>query len=1040
MEHKNETINSNSEIGSGITFETYGEYKRTLEKLLSLPNTGIAISSPEKGWILVSDALCEILEYTREELFQTTWAQITHPDDTEKDLTQFNKILNGEINKYHLNKRYISKTGQTIHVELSVDCIRRDDGSVKYLIAVVHDITKLMELTKSLSGERQKYLLTLQSIGDGVISTDADGNIQFMNSVAEDLTGWTTDDAKDNDLQTVFHVINADTRERVENPVDKVKRKGVTVGLANHTVLISKKGDEIVIADSAAPIQDDAGDLVGIVMVFRDMRKEEQMAAEEREKNRLSAMLDALPSNVYIVDPNTYEILYVNQALARTFNDDLVGKKCYEALQGFDEPCEFCTNEIILETPEEPYKWEYHNPISDADYYIHDQMIRWPDGRMVRFESALDISERKRLIREKNIAIKHEIERLQTILDSLPFIIYIVDPETYEIIFVNKKLADTFETKLVGKTCYRALQNKDEPCEFCTNDIIMKNPGEPYEWEFHNPLVNIDYLISDRMIKWPDGRLLRFESALDITEKNKLIDELSETKNRFSTLVNNIPQRVFHKNSDSIYMACNEPYAEDLNTTSKAIIGTTDFDHYPKEMAKKYRADDQRIMEQGEIVQFEEEYVKNGQKRIVETTKVPLRDRNREVMGLLGVFSDITERKKLEKERQKALYDLRERVKEMTCVDQISDLVQETNSSFAEKMKIAVDKIPPGFLHPDRTSVRISVLEEEYKSENFTLSKHTLSAPIYQQYLPVNHNDDKIDINYSTEKNVGSVEVFYLPEESAEEDFNPFLVEEENLVKRIADIISKLVTKEKYQESIIRTAKRLKQSNRELEQFAYVASHDLQEPLRMVSSYLQLIERRYKGELDKDADEFIAYAVDGANRMKKLIQDLLSFSRVTTRGNKATKFNPIEIIKDIEVSHKIIIEENNAKLLYTEFPEIKADRSQFKMILTNLIQNAIKFRSDQDPKIKIECKETPDYWTFSVEDNGIGFESKYADRIFNIFERLHSSDEYSGTGIGLALVKRIIERHHGKVWAESDGEGKGSSFHFTIPKNGGEYL
>ena len=230
----------------------------------------------------------------------------------------------------------------------------------------------------------------------------------------------------------------------------------------------------------------------------------------------------------------------------------------------------------------------------------------------------------------------------------------------------------------------------------------------------------------------------------------------------------------------------------------------------------------------------------------------------------------------------------------------------------------------------------------------------------------------------------------------------------------------------------------LARSNAELEQFAYVASHDLQEPLRMIASYLQLLQRKYQGELDDKADKYIYFAVDGASRMQSLINDLLEFSRVTT---KAREFEPADcefilnqVLSDLEVS----IKENEATISYDSLPEIMADYTQLAQVFQNLISNAIKFRSKEAPKIHISAEKEGNQWLFSVQDNGIGIDPKYSERIFEVFKRLHKREEYPGTGIGLSICKKIVERHGGHIWVESE-LGKGSTFYFTLPVNPREF-
>jgi signal transduction histidine kinase len=239
------------------------------------------------------------------------------------------------------------------------------------------------------------------------------------------------------------------------------------------------------------------------------------------------------------------------------------------------------------------------------------------------------------------------------------------------------------------------------------------------------------------------------------------------------------------------------------------------------------------------------------------------------------------------------------------------------------------------------------------------------------------------------------------------------------------------------EEALAQQAQQLARSNAELQHFAYVASHDLQEPLRMVKSYLQLIERRYAGQLDEDADEFIAFAVDGAERMQTLINDLLQYSRVATRGKPFAPTNCAIVLDHALANLKVAIEEGRATVTHGDLPTVIADETQLTQLFQNLIGNGIKFHKPDAPsKVHVSAECGDDEWAFSVQDNGIGIDPKHFERIFLLFQRLHSREEYKGTGIGLAVCKRIVERHGGRIWVESE-PGQGSTFRFTIPDREG---
>ena len=246
-------------------------------------------------------------------------------------------------------------------------------------------------------------------------------------------------------------------------------------------------------------------------------------------------------------------------------------------------------------------------------------------------------------------------------------------------------------------------------------------------------------------------------------------------------------------------------------------------------------------------------------------------------------------------------------------------------------------------------------------------------------------------------------------------------------------LVSEITGRKRIESEIVRINAELVRSNTELGQFAYVASHDLQEPLRMITGYLQLLQRRYQGKLDAEASEFIRYAVDGAVRMKRLIEDLLALSRA---GTQTANFRPVESQTLFETACSnlaVSIRESGAEITAGSLPLIVADPVLLTQVFQNLMGNAIKFRKkDHPPRIHVAAEHTKDGCVFSVRDDGIGIEPRHMERIFGIFERLHSTDQYDGSGVGLAITRRILERHGGHIWVESK-PGEGSTFRFLIP-------
>ncbi|OQA91500.1 MAG: Phytochrome-like protein cph1 [Elusimicrobia bacterium ADurb.Bin231] len=298
-----------------------------------------------------------------------------------------------------------------------------------------------------------------------------------------------------------------------------------------------------------------------------------------------------------------------------------------------------------------------------------------------------------------------------------------------------------------------------------------------------------------------------------------------------------------------------------------------------------------------------------------------------------------------------------------------------------------------------------------------------LSKKLFLGELPYYQIEKRL---ITKEKNIvwASITSFLIRDEKYQPLYRLFIIQDITDAKHSAEYAQRLVTELKY-------------TNTELEQFAYAASHDLKEPLRMVASFVQLLSRKYKGTLDAAADEYINYAVDGAVRMQGLIDDLLEYSRIGRLGKKFEQFDTMELLNSALNNLRTAIKETSAVITYDNMPTIFCDGSQVVQLFQNLIGNAIKFKGESQPRIFISATREGTDWLFSIRDNGIGFDTKYMDRIFLIFQRLHAKNDYPGTGVGLAICKKIIERHGGKIWAVSS-PGSGATFYFTIPIKGRE--
>ena len=431
---------------------------------------------------------------------------------------------------------------------------------------------------------------------------------------------------------------------------------------------------------------------------------------------------------------------------------------------------------------------------------------------------------------------------------------------------------------------------------------------------------------------------------------------------------------------------------------------------------------------------------KNGELINVSLSISPIFDNDKTIVGASTIASDITERKKSEYLKQEMLEKEQKFSKKLQKVN--DELREQQNELFKVNLDLfeSQNRFSKAF-HNNPAAMTLVNEKGEYIDVNESYAKLTgysraeLIGTNSKELNIIDNSEQELKLEDSNDRSVKDVKL-EIKTKSGEKRtvlINSESIKFRNKLNSISFIYD-ITDLKKAEEELEQTLGNLKRSNFELEQFAYVASHDLKEPLRMVTSFLQLLQRRYEDQLDLEANEFINFAVDGAKRMHYLIEDLLAYSRVMTKGKAFKEVDMDEVLEKVKMNLKVKIEENQVKITQETLPTIDADELQMIQLLQNLIENSIKYRSEKSPEITVSAKKDDNDWIFTVKDNGIGFDPKHGDHIFLIFKRLHTNEEYEGTGIGLAIIKRIVQRHYGSVWAKSE-LGKGSTFYFSIPEN-----
>jgi PAS domain S-box-containing protein len=535
---------------------------------------------------------------------------------------------------------------------------------------------------------------------------------------------------------------------------------------------------------------------------------------------------------------------------------------------------------------------------------------------------------------------------------------------------------------------------------------------------------------------------------IDITDRKQWEEALIESEDRYRFLYEHNPSMYFTVDCEAVILSVNQFGAEQLGFTVPELVGQSVLKVFHEEDKKAAILNIRRCIKNiGQLFRWELRKVRRDGSMIwVKETARAVKETDGKITVLI-VCEDITELKDLENiliETQDTLeLKVQERTKELSrCnirlesdINEIKRIERALRES-EEKFRALAENSPDVISRLDK-ELRYKYVN--HGSNTLGLSSENLIGKKIEDITPLNGIAKIWMKNARKVLKTGEIQEMEYEFHSIHglKFFHSYMVPEyaDGEIESLLVISHDVTQRRQLEEELKETVKELRHSNEELQQFAYVASHDLQEPLRTITSFTQLIERRYKDKLDSDADEFIEYIVDAAKRMQTLINDLLNYSRVATKKKGFELTDMGDVLKSALNNLNTAIYENNAEITYENLPKIMAEPGQMIQLFQNLIGNAIKFRKPEvPPKINIKvCKDkNKEEYVFSIQDNGIGMEQQYAERIFTIFQRLHTKEEYEGTGIGLAISKKVVELHGGRIWVESK-PGRGSTFYFTIP-------
>jgi len=629
------------------------------------------------------------------------------------------------------------------------------------------------------------------------------------------------------------------------------------------------------------------------------------------------------------------------------------------------------------------------------------------EGERTLISVVRDITERKRA----EDALQTSEARLKLFVEYAPASIAMFDRDMRYIAASRRYLLDyrLGEQDLVGRSHYDVFPEIPErwkdihrrclagAIETCAEESFLRTDGSVdwVRWEIH-PWSHQTGEI---------GGIILFSEV--ITERKQAQVALQESEQRFRQLADSMPQLVWTARPDGSVDYYNQRFREysGISPTNLEIWRWAPLLH-PDDLEQTTAAW-QRAVQTGEVYQIEHRVLMaDGSYRWHLSRGIPVRDDGGSIIRWFGTATDIHDNKlaeaALRQSEQKFSTAFRTSPDSIN-INRMSDgLYIETNEGFCQLTGYTPEEVI------GRTSLEINIWAD--------LDDRARLVKDLQEQGEVSNLEAVFILKDGTRRTcLMSARVIEVGGEAC-----------------ILSITRDITERKQAEEELRQTAQELARSNAELEQFAYVASHDLQEPLRAVAGMVQLLQQRYQGNLDDRADEYIAHALNATTRMRTLINDLLAFSRVDRRGNSLLPVDSSAVLQGALDTLAVLIQDNGAVIHHDPLPDIVADASQLGQLFQNLISNAIKFRSEQPPEIHIHAERLPEGWCFSVRDNGIGIEPQYFERIFAVFQRLHTQREYPGTGIGLAICKKIVERHGGNIWVDSQ-PGQGSSFYFTIP-------
>ncbi len=920
----------------------------------------------------VNDAAVRMHGYSsRDEIIGKNGIELVAESDRKKVAEEAIKQSKGGISEGVVETHMLLRVDGTEFESESSRAILRDAGGrTTGFISVERDITERRRMEEQLRDTAQKLRTMFDSMNDAATIVDMTTKIVDVNEAAVRLHQYAS-------REQMIGMPGADLiAERDRESVVKYTMKAVEKGTTHERkecTLLKADGTEFDAEISFSPLYDKVGNLESFLTLSQDIteRKRAAQALEESE-SRFRALFENMSSAVAV-----YEVK--NKArdfIVKDMNSagEKISKLKKEDIIGKNLLDVFpnMKQSGLFKAMQRAWKTGKAEHVPPT-LYQDDRISGWRENYIYKLPTgevvAVYDDVTERIQAEE--ALRQSEEKLRLTFENMGDGITVTDLEgkIIEVNDVQLRMSGYSRDEFIGRDGWDIISYVDR--DRVIDDVMKSIKGEAPEEGPHYRFVNKDGSEYDAELR---ASVLRDSSGEPIGFITTVRD-ITERR-RAEEAIRESEEKLrlmFESTSDGIIITDTALTITDTNEAAPLLLGFESKEELIGQSAIPFMS-----AEEG-----------TGSDTHTEFSVSQLRDVDGNTIGFIGICRDITERMQAE------------------------EAIRESE----EKLRTMFQSTSDGILVTDQALRIVEANEAAARMLGFG-SKEEMAGQSALQYMSTEsrtggeeNGDGKVQIEFSISQ----------------------LRDSAGNTTGFIGVARDVTERRKAEAQMKRMLEDLARSNAELEQFAYIASHDLQEPLRMISSYTQLIAKRYRDKLDADGVEFIEYAVDGASRMQERIQSLLTYSRVGTRGKEFEPVNCEDVIEQTLSNMQVPIKRSGATITHDPLPTVIADDTQMLQLFQNLIENGIKFHSDKPPEIHISAKEQDEDWLFSFSDNGIGIDPQYNDRIFVIFKRLHAKGEYAGTGVGLALCKKIVERHGGRIWVESEPD-KGATFCFTIPK------